>query len=199
MSFKRSFVPFFVLALPSPPLPSHPAQTGYKNSSGLFFHLNLRLYLPYHLNQPGRATKTRLGYLFTSSLPSTSLTISIQPRRATSTRLGYFFHLDLRLYLSTSPDERQALVWGPGVSFLLIPPFRLPHQLIQLRRATSAHLGYPFTSAFTSISLAISSSPDELYKHSSGVFFHRALRLHLSYRFNQSQTSNRSRLGFLFT
>ena len=48
-----------------------------------------------------------------------------------------------------------------GLSFHFTLHHHLPCHLKQPRWATSAHLGYPFTSAFTTTSLAISFRPDE--------------------------------------
>ena len=109
---------------PPPPLPSQAAQTSDKRLSGLSFHFSLRHHLPCH---------------------------HIQPRRATSTCLGFFF-TSLTLTISSSPDERLALVWT------ILSPHHLPyHHSAQMSNKHSSGL-----SSFTTTSLAISFSPDNL-------------------------------------
>jgi len=119
----------------SPPTPVPRAQMSYKFSSRLSFHLSLHLHLPCHLSySPDEQRVLVWAFFFTSTFTSTALSIS------------------------TSPDERQALVWAV---FSPDPSLSTPYHILQPRRATSAHLGYLFTSAFTSTSLSISTNPDE--------------------------------------
>ena len=102
----------------------------YKRSSGLFFHpnaSNLWFYLPYHPNQPRRATSARLGFFFhLNGFTSTSLTIPISPDELQALVWAFFSSRQLHFYISTSltipigPHEWRALVWSLNPS--LSPP-----------------------------------------------------------------------------
>jgi hypothetical protein len=137
-------------------LPSHPAQTSYKRSS---------------------------GYLSTSTAYPTSLSISFSPRRATSAPLASTVSStsppppspphsapdDLQVTVSTftppppsfpthsAPDELQALVWLSFqlLSFQLLLHLRLPFQLIQPQTSYKCSSGPYGKFYFTAASLSI--------------------------------------------
>jgi hypothetical protein len=191
------------------PLPFHIIQPRRATSTRLdfFFHLDTSL-LPPLRSLPSQSAQTSdkrsSGISFYSTLRIHSLspcTISSSP---------------------DMPDELQALVWA--ISYR-VPPFGLPYHLIQPRRATSARLvilsiwtlppppfphhpvqmSYKHSSGllfspqcFTSTSLTISISPDEL-QALVWLFFQHRLYLHLPYHLNQPRRVTSARLGFLFT